>query len=274
MERNRSGAMHAVAFKGALTSATSYAALTVITDSIFASASTTGVFVPAGMRLVGVYLAGIGTSYLGRGRVNAASLLEVAYPSIRPIQLTLGSTASPPNFQYLIDRPLLFPNNDVIGIDAALRLGDGVSGTTIAYGLLFFLDNPSPVPRGAAFWLRGVARAAAVSAADVWSGITIVWDTTLPPGEYAAIGMDHNAVPTLAANAVQPIAGRFIFPGQSYRPGVMSATNPAYKAPDAFYQGDFGVLGTFSSYAPPSLEVICDTTAQAEHEVYLRVIKL
>lgn len=255
-------AHHVIAFRKTLTTATTFNALSVVTDEVFATASTTGTFVPAGMHLVAAFAGiGAGSGTWGRARLNAASLLKVAQPFITPTQAIVGTDN--PNLQLLTDRPLVFPSAEVIGVDALLAT---VPSSADVAALLFFSEQPAPVPPGDGYWIRAATAAAFTAASTtVWSTVDMKWDTTLPEGKYAVVGMVH----------VGPaVAARLVFAGQVYRPGVVSVGSAAARTHAAFYEGGFGLMGSFSAFAPPSVQILATNTSAGDHEIYLRVVPL
>lgn len=254
-------AHHVIAFRKNITTADAYTALTAVSDEVFATASATGVFVPAGMRLVAAFAGTVfGSGTWGRARLNAASLLRVAQPFITPLQASLGYDN--PNMQLLTDRPLLFPSSEVIGVDAAL---DSVATSADTAALLFFNDQFAPVPPGDGFWIRAAASSFTATTIERWSTVTMAWDTTLPEGKYAVVGMVH----------VGPaIAARLVFAGQVLRPGVVSVTSASSRTHAAFYEGGFGLMGSFSAFAPPSVQILATNTSVGDHELYIRVVPL
>lgn len=253
-------AHHVIAFRKAVTVPAAYDALTAVSDEVFATASATGVFVPAGMRLVAAFGGIVTGGTWGRARLNAASLLRVAQPFITPLQSSVGSDN--PNMQLLTDRPLLFPSSEVIGVDAALA---SVPTSADTCALLFFNDQMAPVPPGDGFWIRAEASSVTASTTTAWSTVAMTWDTTLPEGKYAVVGMVHGG---------PAIAARLVFAGQVLRPGVVSVTSAAYRTHAAFYEGGFGLMGSFSAFAPPSVQILATNTSVGNHEIYLRVVPL
>lgn len=100
---------------------TAYNAVDAVPDGVFSAASATGLYVPAGMMLVAAYCLN-GSAWINpRVRINAASLLKIGYPSVVPIESSAG--ANDPNFQVLLDRPIVFPNNEVVGVDIVADSG-------------------------------------------------------------------------------------------------------------------------------------------------------
>ncbi len=254
--------LHTAAFYESITPAVTANAVNIVADGVFSRASDTGLYVPAGMQLVGAHgaITGGATSY-PRLQVNAPSLLRIGYPNIRPLDAAPG--AGNPNFQSLLDRPIVFPNNEVLGLDATWSAA--VGGATGVYGLLFFRGKQHPLPPGDAFWIRASATPS-ITTANVWVQVNPSWDITLPEGTYAVVGFEH-------INATAPAAARLVFPGSPWRPGTVSV-NVGQRTHAAFYEGQFGVFGTFAAFAPPSMEVLVSAATSNLHEFYLRVVKL
>ena len=248
--------LHVIAFTESYTLApTSYAAVTAVTDGVFSRASDTGLYVPAGMKLVAAY--GQLPFTNSRMRINAPSMLKVGYPQIVPMGALAGD--DDPNFQVLLDRPINFPNNEVVGVDAIAASG----ASQRAFSLLFFAKDIAPLPPGDAFWIRGEASTS--TTANAWTTLDLNWDVTLPEGTWAIIGFVHVCSTGVAA--------RLVFPGSSYRPGTLTVGTTSERTHAAFLEGKFGVFGQFAAFAPPSVEALTSAAA-TDHQVFIRVVRV
>ncbi|MCB9739192.1 MAG: hypothetical protein H6747_07985 [Deltaproteobacteria bacterium] len=254
--------LHMIAFSETWTGFPSdYEALLAVPDGIFALAGTEQLYVPAGMRLIVAY-ALAETFETPRFRVHAASLLKVAYPSITPIQ-SANASGGDPNVQDLRDMPVVFNRDEALGVDFCASSG-AATGTQRA--LLMFAENIEPVPEGDAFWIRG-SDATTTPTADRWSTLAaLTWENDpLPEGIYAIIGFVH-------IGPQGAVGARLVLVGRSHRPGTISVESSTERTHRIFYEGSLGVMGTFTAYAPPNIEVF--GPADTGHEVYLRVIRI
>ncbi len=253
--------LHTTAYYKSITPATTTQDVDIVTDGVFSRASASGLYVPAGMNLVAAQaIAPVSGSGLPRMRVTAPSLLRIGYPYMRPMEGSPGATD--PNFQVLLDRPVGFPNNEVVGIDVAWNAI--VAGAKDIYAILFFRGANAALPPGDGFWIRGYSTTA-ITTTKSWVAVSPTWDITLPEGNYAVVGFEH-------VSDTGAVAARLVFPGSPWRPGTISI-GPTARTHAAFYEGQFGVFGTFAAFAPPSFEVLV-SAANTYQEFYLRVVKL
>ena len=262
--------VHMVAFyKTSAVPPTDYASLTPVNDGIFALAGNAKLYVLGGMRLVVAFAAPGDTAWTGaRFRVNAASLLKVAYPSITPVGVPPVDSTGDPNVQNLLEKPLYFAGDEALGVDYAAST---VGTAGVPWALLMFAQSIEPVPDGEAFWIRGTDPTTDPTSATEWTSLaSLTWDDgALPEGEYAIIGFVHVGPGHLNDPGV---AARLKLVGRSFRPGTISVGSTQERTHAMFYDGSLGVLGTFKSYAPPGVEVLGSTTAG--HEVYLRIVRI
>jgi hypothetical protein len=270
---------HLAAYSGFIQTEGVQQPLPPVTDMYLPSTST-GLLLPTALEVVAAYATSPtfsirfqGTVHgLQNARINAPSLLRVAYPYIRPLSQNLGELTDP-NVMNLIHRPLALPASEVVGIDVVSGLiGDPrPSFPNVAVALLWLCDHLVPAPPGESFALRFATTTVTSSVAGAWSPIgTVVFDQNLPPGSYSVIGFEHWSQTAIAA--------RLIFPGMATRPGSLSLSGgppfPADARPERlFFEGGIGVFGTFSSFAPPSIEVLTALDGDTDHEGYLTVVR-
>jgi hypothetical protein len=270
---------HLAAYHGFITT-TDVQPLPPVTDMYLPSTST-GLLLPTALQVVAAYATAPSRSVrfggvipgLQSARINAPSLLRVAYPYIRPVSQSPGEITDP-NVMNLIHRPLALPASEVVGIDVVS--GVAALPPTRASALLWLCDHLVPVPPGESFTLRFATTTAAGTVEGTWSPVgTVVFDQSLPPGNYTVIGFEHWSP--------QAVAARLLFPGMHMRPGTLSLTGPIQSPPfvfpaDArperlFFEGGIGVFGTFDSFAPPSIEVLTAVGGDTQHEAYLTVVR-
>lgn len=250
---------HLVSLSASVPTGTSaYTGLAPVRDNVLASSGTSGFLVPGGMKAIAAWA---GSATLSRSRLVAPSLLRVSYPFIRPAT-TAATPGDNPNFQVLFDSPLVFKDNEVMGADAI----HGAVGSETVRCLVWLSDGMEAPPPGSSFWVKYISSTAAV--ADTWTPISVAMDQ-LPEGKYVVVGMEHWSATAYAA--------RLVFPNKIMRPGTLAisgGTSPASARTHAsFYDGRFGVFGTFAAFTPPGIEVLA-TSTDASHEGYLRLVKL
>ncbi|MEQ1735691.1 MAG: hypothetical protein ABL886_04730 [Rhodoglobus sp.] len=262
---------HTVAYTTTIQSADGLKALPTVADTIF-SPSGNAYLLPTDLKLLAAYA---GSLAITKARINAPSLLRVGFPSIRPVQQVTapapsGTPTADPNLMTLLDSPIALRTGEPVGLDAATFT---TSPAENAVGLLWFAEKLEPVPPGDSFWLR-FTTTTTLSAALKWSVISPTFDQSFPSGTYAVIGLELTSPGAVAA--------RVVFPGSIFRPGVVAqvgslaaATVGAARTHQCFYDGSFGVFGTFQTSAPPSVEVFSvSADAAATIEGYLRVVRI
>lgn len=236
-----------------------FQALTPVSDGFLAVAGN-GFLPRTEMRVVAAYAA---QANLLLARINAPSLLKVAYPYIRPINLfaTVGANTDP-NVQRLVSQPLHLRGTESVSVEGTFGGGVAAQG----FALLWLCQQLEQVPAGEKVTVRYTTAAAAGLGATRWTSIgSASFDQALPPGQYAVVGLEH-----WSANGV---AARLVFPGIAMRPGTLSMNQVGTRTNDIFYEGGLGVYGTFDSYAPPQVEVLANA-ADANHEVYFTLIRV
>lgn len=127
------------------------------------------------------------------------------------------------------------------------------SGTIQGLVLAWLFDSLSAVPPGKRFTVRFTAGTAAV--AYTWGSRPITLSETLLAGRYAVIGA--KVISTSA------IGFRFIFTGQSERPGGLGIDDVDDVQHPIFRNGGLGVWGSFEHDQLPRLEMLCITTDSA-----------
>ncbi|MGM0578982.1 MAG: hypothetical protein ACQEXJ_24890 [Myxococcota bacterium] len=200
-----------------------------------------------------------GSANMTRARMFAPSMLRVGYPSIRPFE----AAATPPN-----DPNLMVSLGDAILLEMGERVtveAESSSGTAeTAVAMLWLrIGGHDPVPPGDAFTLRydGTMPATSLEWVSTTPDIT---DGELPAGTYAVVGLEF--VSTTA------VAARIQIPGTTYRGGAIAQANAGDRTNRIFYDGSLGTLGSFQSFAPPSLEVF-KTGSETSYECYLRLVR-
>lgn len=191
-----------------------------------------------------------------RARVESPTLRRMANFDILPVN-RIATPEAIPCIAYLGENPAPLTGGEDISFNTNTDDGAAIE----IYGMIWFGDGPVVPASGAMFTVR--ATAGITQADGVWTNGAITFSQDLPVGSYDVVG--------LRVQAAGLVAARLVFVGGGFRPGVLGAITPAaLDVPTARY-GRSGVLGTFDSRSPPTLEVVGVTgTAQ---EVYLDLIK-
>jgi len=69
------------------------------------------------------------------------------------------------------------------------------------------------------------------------------------------------------------IAARLVFPGYSWRPGVIGRTSASQPDIEIFRYGKFGVFGEFDHNRPPTVDFF-SSSADTSETVYLDLVKV
>lgn len=129
------------------------------------------------------------------------------------------------------------------------------------HALVFLGDGPVKPASGKIFTIR--AGASAALALGKWVNTALTFDVVLPSGTYQIVGA--------RIDGTGLIAGRFVFVGGGYRPGVLANVDDTTNRFPAFRHGNFGVLGQFDTDYPPTMDMYGSVgTGQA---VFLDLIK-
>ena len=136
------------------------------------------------------------------------------------------------------------------------------AGAIAEYGFVWFSDGPIAPVEGRIHTIRATSAITAV--AGTWVNGALTFNEALPFGRYAIVGMRCHGPTT--------IAGRLVFVGGPWRPGVIAVGDKEPADHPLLRFGKMGVWGEFDSVAPPSVDIIGSAgTAQIFH---LDVIKL
>jgi hypothetical protein len=247
---------HVAAYYGAVPTGTSaYTAIAGVQDGQLTRSASNNFLLPqpAKVELAAVY----GTNML-RSRLIVPSLRDMGRPHIGPVD----ASSSTPTVQNIYDpgiRPLPTTTGEEVGIEGMTSDAGSVNVT----GVLFFRFNDAPAPIGPCYRLRGTATCA--GAVGSWYSSQITLEDTLPPGEFAIIGMD-----VVGAN-LGP--ARLIFPQGGFRPGCLTRDDVADVRLDNWSFGRFGALGSFKNFALPMLECFA-RGAIATQDVFLDLIRI
>lgn len=189
-------------------------------------------------------------------QLQAPSLRSLANFDILPANRT-ATPANPPAIASLGNNPMSL----VPGESLTYNTNTDHAAAIEIYGFLWLADAPPAPVNGEIFSVRATA---AITLADgIWTNGALTFTQDLPFGNYDVVG--------IRVESANLIAARLVFPGGRWRPGVLGANAPADVDVPAFRYGVSGVLGSFNSNEPPTLDAI-GVTDTAE-DVILDLIK-
>lgn len=212
--------------------------------------------VPAEMALMqGVAFLSAATTFVA-AVLQAPSLRTLADFDILPAERA-ATFGSPPALAWLGGNPMSLTPDESLTFNT--NTDDAVP--VDIYGFLWLADGPPAQVSGEIFSVR--ATAAITLAALVWTNGDLTFTQDLPFGNYDVVG--------IRAESANLIAARLVFPGGRWRPGVPGANAPSDVDAPQFRYGASGVLGSFNSNSPPSIDMIGIT--DSSEDVILDLIK-
>lgn len=210
---------------------------------------------PVDLGLIAAAACGTTMSY---ARINTPTLRLPFQPVILPV--TRGTVfPTDPNMDDKRANPLKLAALEEI-IVSVLQASGGAEAETV---VLFLSAGYEPAPRGNIFTLRGTGGTAAVAA--TWTSTVVTWESNLPNGLYAVVGLHVESTTCIAA--------RLIFSDSNWRPGCLGLSAPGLRSHVMFRQGQLGVWGRFRQTFMPQLEIFC-TAADATQVVYLDYMQI
>ena len=136
------------------------------------------------------------------------------------------------------------------------------AGAIAELGFVWFASGPLSPVEGRIHTIRATAAITAV--AGTWVNGALTFSEALPFGRYAVVGMRVDGPTT--------IAGRLVFVGGPWRPGVIAVADKESPDNPICRFGGLGVWGEFDSVAPPSVDII--GSAGAAQTIHLDIIKV
>lgn len=245
---------HLAAYVGSVTNGVSNMDIALVNDGILTKQNNHAILPQDGQLLLAVVL----SADANRARLNTPSVRYVGLPSIVPVNASATVPATPSIYD-MTDAPLAIPRADEIAIEGTQ---DNAGAQTMNVGILFGFGRRE-IPNGPRYRVRGTATIVGVTGA--WANGSIVMDTILPRGTYAVVGLDVTGTGLFLA--------RLIFPGTSYRPGVLCRPSPGIQPAKVFTSGTLGVYGEFDSTNVPNLEIL-QVAANTAQVVYMDVVRI
>jgi len=203
--------------------------------------------------------------YAALANATAYAYAKVDSPSLRMMFPNYISTREMGTIFVSPQQQTMVPRSPIplVGDEDMTFINNSDAGGAIAeYGFVWFSDGPITPVEGRIHTIRATSAITAV--AGVWTAGGLTFNEALPYGRYAIVGMRCHGPTT--------IAGRLIFVGGAWRPGVIAVGDKEPADHPLLRFGKMGVWGEFDSVAPPQVEIIGSAgTAQIFH---LDVIKL
>jgi hypothetical protein len=131
------------------------------------------------------------------------------------------------------------------------------------YVIMGLRESFEPIPSGEIWTMRGTSTTS--TTANEWSTITTTWSDELPAGKWALVGG--------VVQSTTAIAFRWVIEGQDLRPGGVAVTALGNRTSDVFYQGRLGVLGRFSAWNPPRVQML-ESSASSDIDVLMSFMRL
>lgn len=179
---------------------------------------------------------------------------EVQSPSLRTLaNQDIGVVAAAAKFGSQDQIQRHFENPRALQEAESVNFGINATGGAAAdnYGLIWLGDGPIKETNGKIFTVRATGTAAL--AAGKWVNTPVAFQTVLPAGTFQVVGF--------RAQGPNLIAGRIVFVGAPYRPGVPAETANTNNYFPWTRNGKLGVLGQFDVDQPPTIDCLGATDA-------------
>lgn len=179
---------------------------------------------------------------LTRAQLMSPSLRRVFLHELAVIDIGAALPASP--------RKIILQDDSPIPLDGGEALDANITNTasdreTVLAWLAPGTSKPDSRP---CFTIRVTATPTAVAGA--WTNGALVFDQTLPAGNYDLLGARFRST--------NLIAFRFVFVGGTYRPGAIGYASTTSLDYDKFRYGNVGVWGSFKWNAPPTVDFLAN----------------
>ncbi len=207
-------------------------------------------------RIVGAYVVGVSVV---RGKFQTPRLRATFNPSVVPVERSL-TVPNRPLWNDLTQMPLKLNAIDELSFLISNNLG---AATEPEIAAVWIDDGNTAHTQGEVFTLR--ATTAATFTSQVWSSGAMTFEQVLPAGRYAIVGAH--------AGGANGFVGRFIFPGQTWRPGFVVTNALGQYAGREFRRGYLGDFGQFDSVAQPLIEMF-PSGALATPDIFLDLIRV
>jgi|SRR5271170_2009370 len=201
---------------------------------------------------------GIG-AHIVEVQIQSPKFLPFPYPNLNPNNRGTAGESPPRIWDYSMSP---FPLNPTDELDAYASQNSG--GSETEYVAIQFTDNVRiPVPAGQFFTAH--ATASTTLTAGAFTNVQPVFDTALPAGSYALVGMRVYSA-TAYFFQMLPASGPLWRPGglgvQAY--DQLDPPNQRYGGWAPYPQSSWGVWLTFRQNVPPSVNIFATSADTAE----------
>jgi hypothetical protein len=205
--------------------------------------------------ILGIYAGG---AHFTQARVSAPSLLSAVLPDIAPLNVSAEPTVPTPYLD-LFENPI-----PLTAAEQLEALGAGDETSSEYKTILVWLGRGPITPyKGPYYTVRGTG--STTLTAYAWTNVAITLGQTLPAGRYQVVGF--------RAQSTGAIAARLVFPGGTWRPGVIAYDSVADVESPRFRFGNCGVFGEFAHDQPPTVDFL-SVSADTSQVVWLDIIKV
>lgn len=142
------------------------------------------------------------------------------------------------------------------------QINSDAAAATDEYGLVWLSEGSISPVKGQIYTMR--ATAAASLAHGAWAYSELTFDSKLPAGKYAVVGM--------RAQGTNLICARLLFKGGVWRPGCPAVNALGDLDCKWFRNGFLGVWGEFDQTTPPAIE--CLGVTDSAQVIFLDLIPL
>lgn len=201
--------------------------------------------VPELNQIVGFAVSGSG---LTRAQLRSPSLRRIFLQDIEKALTTGLLTPPEASFNDLREDPL--------ALDVSEKLNVYTIHTVVvgANAVIWLADGPLVPVHGDIRTLR--ATSSITSAGYEWAHGALSFAQTLPAGRYQVVGMRMHGTGL--------IAGRLVFVGGTWRPGVPGCGAIDVEDLKVFRRGHSGAFGEFEFDQPPSVDILSDRAVTAQ----------
>ncbi len=196
--------------------------------------------------LVGAY--GIGVN-MTRMQLQSPSLRRFVNYEVFGLNY-LATALNPPQFTDLFTNPIQLD----VGEQMQAYCAEDGAGATRMSALVLLGDGKVDAVTEPIFTVR--VTAAQALTAFVWTNAALTFDQVLPVGNYGIVGARFHSTGMLGF--------RFLFQGQTPRPGGMGTDSSQKEVPSKQRFGGWGIWGVFNSTTPPTIDFLSNAADAAE----------
>lgn len=176
-----------------------------------------------------------------QAQVQSPSLRQVANIDVEPV--ALGTVfGDPAEYALHPQSPIPLKGDEALNF----LVNTNPAGAESHYGLVWLSDGAVQPVQGEIFSVSADMSVTAV--ADEWVNGSLTFRQDLPVGTYDVVGM--------RVRTAGGVAGRLVFTGGAYRPGVPAVAALDDKVGMEFRYGKMGVMGSFHTNTPPSVDIL------------------